>query len=326
MNLSERLFDAAIPFDERLNQIFTLQMDRNPVYRRFAETFGVRAGQQLSPAQVPLLPIRAFRDRELIVDGEIPKLRFKSSGTGSMKRSTHLIADAGLYRRSIETEFFRHFSFKTHALWCYTPGYSDNPESSLIYMLNELVQSDPTGLSRFLPLNEPISEIQIKECGKPVLLFGAAFGLLDLLDFGSAALPEGSEIVETGGMKTYRRSMEKSELRMRLSEGFNLPFYHIHSEYGMCELLSQSYAIGGEWFESPEWVRISIRNGENPEEICRPGEEGKIGVIDLANVWSCPFILTEDRGVMDDDGRFRVLGRWSENDLRGCNFLIDSEL
>ncbi|MCC5913911.1 MAG: hypothetical protein JJU46_06010 [Balneolaceae bacterium] len=323
---AEQLFDSTVPFEERLNRVLQFQMDRNPVYRRFAETFGISPGRNYKPKEIPLLPIQAFKEASLIAEGAEARLQFRSSGTGSMDRSTHHVADAEIYHRSIRDEFFRHFSFKTHTLFCYTPGYAENKGSSLIYMLKELTEADPSGLSRFLPLGKPLTQESLKEPGKPILLFGAAFGLLDLIDFDSAPLPEGSEIVETGGMKTHRRSMSKNELRIKLSEGFETPIFNIHSEYGMCELLSQCYAIGGEWFSTPDWVDVSIRRADNPSELCMPGEEGKIGIIDLANVWSCPFLLTGDRGVMNERGEFRVLGRWNRSDLRGCNFLIDSEL
>ena len=325
---TDYIFDPEITFSEKLNRVFLIQMEMNPVYRKYASHFHVSDMEMVDTVSVPLLPIRAFKETKLITEGKEAELIFKSSGTGDMDRSRHLVADPELYRKAIFTEFKRHLPLKKTVILCYTPGYSENRESSLIWMLNELIEASEEPLSRFLPLGEPLKAEELEKAattGKQLILFGAAFGLLDLIDLKSPALPGTSVIIETGGMKTHRREISKQELRMKLSDGFGIPDDSIHSEYGMCELLSQCYAIGSEWFESPHWVEISIRDPQDWMRICEPGEEGKIGIVDLANTWSCPFILTDDRGVMDQKGRFRVLGRWDENELRGCNFLIDTD-
>lgn len=326
--LSKSIFESSGLFFDKAKAVFHYQAEHNPVYRVFSKHF-ISDGQ--SPERIediPLLPIRAFKDANLITEGLDPELIFRSSGTGSMSRSKHPVADADLYRRSILHGFSHYFNIEDFTLLCYTPGYSDNSESSLLWMLKYLVDLDEHGLSKFLPLNQPLKRTKLLDSAnedRKILLFGAAFGLLDLIEMGSDPLPEGSHIIETGGMKTHRREMGKTELRQRISNGFKISLNHIHSEYGMCEMLSQLYAIGGEWFESPEWVHASVRDPNNPSRICDVGEEGKIGVIDLANLYSCSFILTEDRGVMNEEGKIAVLGRWHSAALRGCNFLIDRD-
>jgi len=119
--------------------------------------------------------------------------------------------------------------------------------------------------------------------------------------------------------------MTKEELHNSLTDGFGLSNENIHSEYGMTELLSQAYSTGDNWFQCVPWMSISIRNPENPMEEVPKGEEGLIGVMDLANMYSCSFILTGDKGVQRSDGKFQVLGRWNPENLRGCNFLIDQD-
>lgn len=322
------IFNSTLKFSSRCNKVYKYQVRNQPVYSRFISAFGLKPGIEPDINEIPLLPIRAFKDAELCVTGIDPSITFKSSGTGNLERSRHHLADPDLYKTAIKNEFYRHFPKDRFSILCYTPGYSENPESSLVWMLNELILSDPTGLSKFLPLDKPLlqSEIQpIINDGQKLILFGAAFGLIDLIESGSEKLPEGSQIIETGGMKTHKRAIDKRELRQRLSDGFGVTQHQIHSEYGMCELLSQMYSIGTENFTSPDWVMVTIRDPKNPFRICKPGEEGKIGIIDLANVYSCPFLLTDDRGVMNKDGSFRVLGRWNEQDPRGCNFLIERE-
>lgn len=327
-NWAEHIFSGQKNFEDRVSKVFTYQVNQNPIYRKFISAFGYSADSHLSPEEIPLLPVRAFKQAGIICEECESKLEFKSSGTGSLNRSWHRIADPELYHTAITKEFYRHFPADQYSILSYMPGYSNNPDSSLLYMIEFLIDNDPDGLSNRLPLQKPLKKKHMEdilEKGKDILLFGAAFGLLDLIEMDPDPLPGSAAILETGGMKTHRREISKKELRSRLSEGFNLSQPSIHSEYGMCELLSQCYAIGGEWFSTPDWVQVTIRNADDPFQICRPGEHGIIGMIDLANVHSCPFILTEDRGVSNRDGFFQVLGRWHAEDLRGCNFLIDRE-
>lgn len=322
--------------------VFGYQFENNPVYRRYCEalrsvaavsgTFLNSFGTELeseSEEFIPLLPIRAFKEAEVTTrPGEEHELLFKSSGTSVMQRSVHKVYDKEFYRRSLLTGFRQFYDLDSSVIWGYTPGYADNPNSSLIYMIKTLIEQDESGLSRFLPLNEPLDKQAIEEVaesGLQLILFGAAFGLLDLLETEQVELPPDSIVIETGGMKTHRREMSRDELHHRLADGFGLDGSRIHSEYGMAELLSQAYATGGSWFQTVPWMQVSIRNPENPFEEMSPHQEGLIGVIDLANVYSCPFVLTGDKGVMDGRGRFEVMGRWNPKDLRGCNFLIEED-
>lgn len=325
--LDYRIFDEQIPFADRLHEVLAYQLDTNAVYETFYRSmvpFGTDPLEKGEP--LPLLPIEAFKETRICTRPQEPdQLFFQSSGTGSMKRATHPVPDPDLYRRSLLTGFDHVYPPESLVL-AWLPGYEENPHSSLIWMLRALIERDSTEQSRFLTKEEVRQGLQEEESsGRPIILFGAAFGLVDLAEAGNTTLPPNLTLIETGGMKTHRREMSKVELRARLAEGFNLPLKNIHSEYGMCELLSQAYATDGIHFRPPHWMQVSIRSGDDPMRKCAPGEEGQIGIIDLANLYSCPFLLTGDRGVMDEEGRFEVLGRWQPTDLRGCNFLIDSD-
>ena len=322
------IFDESLSFRDKAENVYKFQRLNNPLYHTFSEHFPQPDSESFDPYSIPLLPIRAFKEADVIVQNRKPELLFKSSGTGSSNRSRHLVADADLYRKSIIAEFNRYFDLSSFTILAYTPGYNENRHSSLIWMLNYLISKSESEISQFLPVGEPIDPTllkQIEDRGETLILFGAAFGLMDVIEMGDADLPAGSLIIETGGMKTHRREMTKEDLRHALAEGFQIPPENIHSEYGMCELLSQCYSIGSEWFKTPSWVDVTIRDPKDSTRICKPGEEGKIGIIDLANIYSCPFILTDDHGVINEDGLFRVLGRWDSAEMRGCNFLIDSD-
>jgi hypothetical protein len=322
-------FDLMQSFEEKAIQIFEFQKKNNLVYKRFCNALGV--GAIKSTEEIPLLPIQAFKDATVISSPnskfKIQNLEFfQSSGTSGMQRSRHYLIDTAVYRDSIILGMNHFYDLDEYVILAYTPGYNANPHSSLVWMLNALIENDQSGLSRFLPLGDVIdSDLlgEITSTGKKVMLFGAAFGLLDLIEMGQPSLPKQSIILETGGMKTHRREMTKEELHEQLAIGFGLPTSSIHSEYGMTELLSQAYFQGSLWFECVPWMRVSIRNPQNPFEILHSGKEGLIGVIDLANLFSCSFILTGDKGIQREDGKFQVLGRWNPRNLRGCNFLIE---
>lgn len=334
-NWSNYIFSDDYSFEEKARQVFEYQFENNHVYRRYCEALDPQILKQVDDMEaIPLLPIKAFKDVEVVAVESVSSfstqhsLTFKSSGTSDMQRSVHHVADASLYDQSILQGFCRFYDPDNAVIWGYTPGYTDNPDSSLVYMIQKLINQDNSGLSRFLPLGEPLNPGAVKEVDrqkKQLILFGAAFGLLDLLELKKVELPSNSIIIETGGMKTHRREIGRNELHKNLARGFGLDESRIHSEYGMAELLSQAYATGGQWFRTVPWMQVTIRNPDNPAEFFPPYSEGLIGVIDLANIHSCSFLLTGDKGVMDENGRFKVLGRWNPKDLRGCNFLIDED-
>lgn len=323
------IFNVEIPFHEKALAIFNYQHKENVIYRRFCNELGRDPNTVNIINSIPLLPVEAFKDAEIKTGAWLnPELLFKSSGTTKMQRSRHLVSEADLYRLSLLRGFHFFYDLSEWIFWGYTPGYSENPHSSLIWMLNELIRHDNSGLSHFLPLNEPISDRDldaVRSSGKKLMLFGAAFGLLDLLEMHAVKLPKDSIIMETGGMKTHRREISRAQLHQKLASGFSLPDHHIHSEYGMTELLSQAYSKGNEWFQTPPWMQISIRNPDDPLATLPLGEEGLIGIIDLANVHSCSFLLTKDVGIQREDGKFQVNGRWKHANLRGCNFLIEKD-
>lgn len=343
------IFSDELGFNKKAQQVFKYQFEYNPVYRRYCKALTnvstLCHSERVSDSAlenkkllkrihndifaIPLLPIKAFKNARVTTptDEEI-ELVFKSSGTSDMQRSVHLVQDSELYNRSL-LKGFRYFYNLDHAvIWGYTPGYANNPHSSLIYMIQKLIDQDNSGLSRFLPLDKPLNIGAVKEIerqDKQLILFGAAFGLLDLLELKKVSLPSNSIVIETGGMKTHRREVSRGELHKRLANGFGLDGSRIHSEYGMAELLSQAYARGGKWFDTVPWMEVTIRDPDNPARQLPPFKEGRIGVIDLANVHSCSFLLTGDKGIQDDRGCFQVMGRWNPKDLRGCNFLIDED-
>lgn len=350
----ELIFSDEISFSEKACRVFEYQYENNTVYNRYCNALHGLSSKDsskfkeklsiLSPGNIrgeilewarqdvdniPLLPIQAFKDAELTCRPDTePELVFRSSGTTGMARSSHLVADAGIYRESVNRGFHHFYGSEPSTILAYTPGYSENPESSLVWMLKELITECAGKASRFLPLDEPLKQNDIDTIALDedrIILFGAAFGLIDLVESSNVVLPGNSIVIETGGMKTHKREMSRTTMHRELANGFGIAVDRIHSEYGMAELLSQAYARGGKWFKPVPWMKVTVRDADNPQQTLPPYQEGLIGIVDLANVHSCSFLLTGDRGIMDNEGRFQVLGRWNPKDLRGCNFLIDED-
>jgi hypothetical protein len=305
-------------FDQMAEAVFRFQVASNPVYGRFA---GDQSWDGWRTA--PFLPIEAFKFAP-IVCGDPSRMEavFVSSGTTNQSRARHYVQDLSVYRTAVTTGFSQVFGDGPMLILAHLPGYQESGDaSSLVTMASMLIDAIGEEGSGFTLQRPELLDIAISN-GTPVMLLGAAFGLLDMLDLGPRALPTGSIVVETGGMKTHRREISRSDLHQRLSEGFGIPRSSVLSEYGMCELLSQSYSRGDEEFYPPPWVRIQIVDPSDPSRRLPEGVPGALAIVDLANVYSASFILTQDRAVIRDDG-FQVLGRLSGAELRGCNFLVE---
>lgn len=327
--IEHHIFDPGISFEKKFKKAYHFHYRENSFYRTFLNALGYSHNENFSAGNVPLMPVRAFKSAMILPDNYTASLIFRSSGTSSMNRSRHAIVKPSLYEKAVSTEFYSHFPRNDTVILAFLPKYDENPDSSLIWMIRYLVNNDPSGLSGFTLNHHDIDYTwlnKVIESKKRLIIFGAAFGLIDFMNHRNPLKSQKPEVIETGGMKTHKREISKKELRDKISGYFSIPLSSVHSEYGMCELHSQMYAIGSEWFTTPPWVKVSIRNAENPEQECKAGKEGKIGIIDLANLYSCPFILTNDRGVMNEKKQFKVLGRWESKNMRGCNFLIDDEL
>jgi hypothetical protein len=160
---------------------------------------------------------------------------------------------------------------------------------------------------------------KLEEQNQRVMLFGVSYALLDLIEVEKFNL-RNTIVVETGGMKGQRKEMVKEEFYKILKGGFGTQ--NIHSEYGMTELLSQAYSKkDGEYF-CPPWMRVSIRDINDPFCFLTEGKSGGINIIDLANIESCSFIATQDIGRINPDSSFSILGRFDNSDVRGCNLLV----
>jgi hypothetical protein len=308
-------------------EIFRWQSRFNPVYSSYIKALGIDAGAVLKLEEIPFLPIRFFRSHNIQTGEFMPALIFESSGTTGSVTSKHLVRDPGLYETSFTNTF--ELFYGPAKDWCLLgllPSYLEKANSSLIYMVDRLIRRGGNPQSGFYlndlnKLFEILGRLEAKK--QKTLLIGVSFALLEFAEQYSLPLPN-TVIMETGGMKGRREEITRHELHDRLKQAFFQS--SIHSEYGMTELFSQAYSKGDGIFHSPPWMKVLLRDEEDPFtiQIPEPGKPttGVINIIDLANRDSCSFIATDDAGRLHSDGSFEVLGRIDGSDLRGCSLMV----
>lgn len=310
-------------FEKIALKVFRFQYDHNAVYRQFCELLKVEKGSVKSVKEIPFLPIQFFKSHEVLSSSEPVQEVFTSSGTTGMISSRHLVTDRTLYEESYRRAFSEFYgNIEDYAVLALLPSYLERQGSSLIYMVEDLIQlSDNEHSGFYLNNHDELIEqlIELEKQEQNVILIGVTYALLDLIEKRKFNF-NNTIIMETGGMKGRRKEMIREELHQQLCDGFGVSA--IHSEYGMTELLSQAYSLGDGIFECPSWMQILIRDTEDALTYVENGKTGGINVIDLANINSCSFIATQDLGKKYPNNSFEVLGRFDHSDIRGCNLMV----
>jgi phenylacetate-coenzyme A ligase PaaK-like adenylate-forming protein len=302
-------------------QIYELQMDNNPIYSAYSQII-LKGEIPKKLEEIPFLPIEFFKTEQIIcVTQKIEEIFLSSGTTGN--QSKHLVSDLSIYENSFQNAFQLFYGDITdYCILSLLPNYREREGSSLIYMVDDLIKRSKHPKSGFYLNNyKEVSEtiLELEKNGQKTLLIGVSYALLDLAKDYPMKL-ENTIIMETGGTKGKRKELLKEELHKILKETFSLD--SIHSEYGMTELLSQSYSEGDNIFKTPPWKKVLIRDVNDPLTILGKNRSGGINIIDLANIYSCPFIATQDLGRLHEDESFSVLGRFDNSDVRGCNLLV----
>ncbi len=305
---------------------FYYQYENVEIYRKFVDYLKINPREVDSLTKIPFLPIEMFKNHQILDKNVTTDLFFQSSGTTQMNLSKNFIADEKIYQESIYKSFKRFIGVPEDFIFLgLLPSYLEKQNSSLIYMVDYLMKkSGKPENGYFLYNHEDLFELLNTLKDKKVILFGVSFALLDFLDFcnsNTLALKHSNTltVIETGGMKGRKEEITKDELLKILQEGFKTD--KIYSEYSMTELLSQAYSLGNNEYQCPKWMRIMVRNAEDPFNYEKEGRTGAINIIDLANIHSCSFIATQDLGKIVGD-KFQVLGRIDHSDIRGCSLLV----
>ncbi len=303
--------------------MFRNQYAQNTVYREFVDVRGVHVENITRTEEIPFLPIEFFKTHDVVCGNVPPQAIFRSSGTTGMVRSRHQVTDLNVYRRSFIRGFERLYGDPQDIQFlALMPTPEQAPDSSLVYMVQKLMDLSSSPENGFFLASHSGLSARLKQRrarNKKVILIGLTYALVDFAtnypgDYSPLI------VIETGGMKGHRKEITREELHSLLCPAFGVE--KIHSEYGMTELLSQAWSQGEGQFSTPSWMKVLIRDANDPLSYVGPGETGGINIIDLANKDTCSFIATQDLGRMHPDGQFEVLGRFEASDMRGCNLLI----
>ena len=329
IDLEKRIFAASDEnFAELSIAVFRFQYEYNTLYRQYCNTVNVKADEVDVIEQIPFIPIQFFKSHQIKTTDFEPEAVFESSGTATTINSQHFVKDPGLYKKSFTTAFKKFYGTpKSKCILGLLPSYLERGNSSLVFMVDELIKDSNNSLSGFYlydydKLHRTILHNEILK--QPTLLIGVTYALLDFAEKYPMQLRH-TIIMETGGMKGRRKEITRQEVHKKLQT--NLGVALVHSEYGMTELLSQAYSKGDGIFHCPPWMKILIREEDDPFSIILPDAvkakpiTGAINIIDLANIYSCSFIATEDAGRLYSNKSFEVLGRIDNSDIRGCSLM-----
>lgn len=305
-------------FDSCALRLFRFQAERCAPYRRYIELLGIDPAEVERVEDVPMLPIELFKSEDVYSAATPPEVIFTSSNTGSTCASRHMMASLEDYRRTFVAAFERFYGNPAEwSIYGLLPSYLEREGSSLVYMVDELIRRAGSGGFYLNDYERLIADVEADP--KPKILLGVSYALWDLAEQYAPKLDR-TIVMETGGMKGRRKEISKGELHAILKQGFGVE--HIHSEYGMAELTSQAYSSGEGIFRAPGWMRVLVRDVNDPFDHTPAGMRGGIDIIDLANLSSCAFIQTQDVGRVLEDGSFMIEGRIAGSDIRGCNLLV----
>ncbi len=323
-HIVNNIFNAQIPFEQLALDVFYYQYQHNAVYQQWCRQLCINDPFTIqNVAAIPYLPIHFFKTHQLITSGATPEIVFESSGTTGSINSKHYVADAALYRKSYLQGFEAAYgNVRNYCILGLLPSYLERKGSSLVTMVDDLIRTSNHPQSGFYLYEHQALAAVLKTLvatATPTLLIGVTFALLD---FAAAyPMPLGKHIIvmETGGMKGRRKELTLEQVHDTLKNAFQLS--SIHSEYGMTELLSQAYAQGNGRLVCSNTMQVCVRAEDDPLQ-CYSAGRGVLNIIDLANVYSCSFIATDDIAEVYTDGSFRIFGRLDASDVRGCSLMV----
>lgn len=299
-------------------QLFRFQAEHCAPYRDYIALMGIDPMTITSVEDIPFLPVELFKSHDIYCAPTPPEIVFTSSNTGATTPSRHMMASLEVYRKAFVEAFTQFYGAPDGwSIYGLLPNYLEREGSSLVYMVDHLIRLAGSGGFYLNDYERLIRDMEAD--AKPKILLGVSYALWDLAEQYAPRL-RNTIVMETGGMKGRRKELSKAELHAILTRGFGVE--RIHSEYGMAELTSQAYSDGEGIFTPPRWMRILVRDVNDPFDHHPKGMRGGVDIVDLANLTSCAFIQTQDMGVLLSDGRFRIEGRIAGSDIRGCNLLV----
>jgi len=324
IDLVEKIFAVqASNFEEIAIAVFQYQYQHCTIYRHYVNAIHVNADSVSTISEIPFLPISFFKTHQVVCGEFSADLIFKSSGTTSQNTAKHFVKNKNIYEASFNNGIAQFYNnINNTCILGLLPSYVENGDSSLVYMVDYLINNSTNKDSGIYLYDTPkLKSVLAKNVANsiPTLLIGVTYALLQFAQEHPLPLNDNNIIMETGGMKGRGREMTRMEVHQILKEAFQIK--NIHSEYGMTELLSQAYSQLDGIFTCSNTMQVFTRDFNDPLQTALIGK-GALNIIDLANVHSCSFIATQDVGEVYTNGSFLVNGRMDASDVRGCNMLV----
>lgn len=311
-------------FEDVARAVFIHQYTHNKVYQQWANALGKTPETVNGLSSYAYLPVQLFKQQPIICQAEneaLPDLCFESSTTTGQIPSRHYIRRVSDYENAFRLGFEKVYgSPKQYAILGLLPSYLERGNSSLVYMVNKLMElsghsANGFFLYNFNELAAVLRELEVAQ--QATLLFGVTYALLDFAEAFPMPL-QYTTIIETGGMKGRKKELIRPEVHSLLTSAFNIP--KIHSEYGMTELFSQAWSSGEGIYTAPPWMKILLRDRNDPLQVTTQGR-GLVNIIDLANHSTCSFLAVDDMAILHETGQFEILGRADGSEIRGCSLL-----
>lgn len=301
-------------------EAFKYQYRTNKTYQKYCQLLKKSPITVRQVSEIPFLPIEMFKEQDIMSGDWAPETTFRSSGTTGQKRSSHKVRDLSFYKELSQNIFEHQYGpVSGYKIMALLPSYQQAGDSSLVYMVDHFIQNAKKGSGFYLDEDQRLIKELTEDPESKKILIGVSYALLDLVD--RYDVEAGNTIImETGGMKGRRKELVKEELHSILQKEFEVE--SIHSEYGMTELLSQSYSKGKGLFSAPPSMQILIRDINDPFDYLPEQKTGGVNIVDLGNIDSCCFVETKDLGKIEVDNKIRLLGRFDHSDIRGCNLLL----
>lgn len=311
------------PFEEFAIRLFQFQANQNNIYREYLKLIGCNLDTVKALDQIPFLPISFFKNHQIVSASFDAQVVFSSSSTTGQIPSKHYIKSSKHYLQNAKQIFEEEIgTIDNTVVIGLLPSYLERSDSSLVFMVDYFIKESKLELSGFhlSDYRALVSVLQsAKDAGLSVVLFAVRYALLDFAEQFELNLNH-ITIIETGGMKGKRGPVSNEDLKSIVSEKLNPK--SLVSEYGMTELQSQAYSDESFTFKMPDTLRVFISDLNDPFSYVEEGRSGRINVIDLANLFSCAFIATDDMGRKVSEDKFKVLGRIDHSEQRGCNLLV----
>ena len=309
--------------------VFNYQYANNTFYRTYCDIIKVNAAAVNSIEKIPFLPIQFFKSKIIKTTDFETEIIFESSGTTGSINSRHYVKDVSIYEKSFINSFKNFYgNSNNYCVIGLLPSYLERKGSSLVYMVNDLIQKSENEDSGFYLYDyEKLKTVLIKNeiAKQPTILIGVTYALIDFVEQYSMKLNH-TIVMETGGMKGRREEMTRKEVHLLLTKKLGVTV--VHSEYGMTELLSQAYSKKDGIFNCPPWMKILVRSEDDPfniieaKNVVKDYATGAVNIIDLANIYSCSFIATDDAGKLYKNDSFEITGRLENSDIRGCSLMV----